>query len=463
MASRSLFRTVTMWVLVLLLFVGSLGYLAWNYLPNLFDSERANRAELAALKQAELAPVPVAEANRGWPQWFGPTRDGRAPEGPLRTDWDKNPPAKLWSVPCGGGYSSFAVVGNRAYTQDFQDGKERLLCLDIADGKTVWSHETPVDYGALRMGYAGGPRATPTVRDGKIYTLGATGIFQCVEEPPPTGGQPKLLWKHDLAAEFRAALPGWGFASSPLIEGELVIVQAGGKDGSVVAFDRTTGELRWKASSDPNGYSSPIAATIAGVRQIVAVTGVSVLGIRPADGHILWTYDWRTQHNGNIATPLVVGDYVFVSSNYNKGCALLRITTRGDGAAEDEVYFRKNRVMMNHHATSVHRDGFLYGFNAEKLTCVNLRTGEAVEDWEATRLGKGNLILAGDKLLGLTQSGTLFLADANPTEFRLRGQVEGILTGGECWALPVLVDGRIYLRDSSKILCLDVRPESSKK
>jgi outer membrane protein assembly factor BamB len=198
----------------------------------------------------------------------------------------------------------------------------------------------------------------------------------------------------------------------------------------------------------------------------VAVTGKSVLGIRAADGKLLWSHPWVTEFNGNIATPVVVGDYVFVSSSYNKGCALLKVAADGDGAKVSEVYFRKNRVMRNHHSTCVHLDGFLYGFDSpsgtDLLRCVDLRKGVEVAGWEGRDAGnkplaKGNLIRAGKHLLGLTQTGTLFLADADPTEFRLLGEMKGVLSGSDCWALPVLVDGRVYLRDHEKVVCVDVR------
>ena len=157
-----------------------------------------------------------------------------------------------------------------------------------------------------------------------------------------------------------------------------------------------------------------------------------------------------------------MGEYVFVSSGYQKGCALLKVTADGGGAKATEVYFRKNRVMRNHHSTCVHRDGFLYGFDDNELRCVDLRKGTQVEDWvgrgaDNRALAKGNVILAGDKLLGLTQTGTLFLADADTKEFRVHGEMKGVLSGQDCWALPVLVNGRVYLRDHEKVVCVDVR------
>jgi outer membrane protein assembly factor BamB len=434
-------------------------YTVTTYFPHLLDRESANPAELDRLRSAELPAPPVARG--GWPQWFGPNRDGRAPDGPLRTDWDTNPPAVVWSVPCGSGYSSMAVVGGKVYTQDRQGDTERVLCLDAETGKEVWAYTYPADYSGMDRRYANGPRATPTVHDGRVYAVGAAGAFVCLD-----GSSGERLWDHDLKAGFRASAPTWGFASSPLIEGDLVIVQPGGRNGSVAAFDKQTGDLKWSAASDVNGYSSPVAATVGGVRQVIAVTGEAALGIRPDDGKILWRHDWQTQHNANIATPVVVGDYVFVSAWYSKGCALLRLAVAGDGVRAEQVYFRKGRVMQNHHSTCVYKDGFLYGYDSDTLRCVDLRSGEVNEDWNAREVsgnrGKGCLILHDDHLIGLTQTGSLFLADADPQEFRLRGRVEEVLSGSDCWALPVLVDGRIYLRDHEKVVCMDVRPGEGK-
>jgi outer membrane protein assembly factor BamB len=187
--------------------------------------------------------------------------------------------------------------------------------------------------------------------------------------------------------------------------------------------------------------------------------------VRADDGKVLWRHPWETAYQANIATPVVVGDYVFVSSGYNKGCTLLRLRADGSGVKAESVYFRSNRVMRTHMATVVYRDGFVYGFDDPAgLRCVDFRKGELVEDWEGRdadnkAINKGCLILAGDKLIGLTTTGTVFLADADPTEFKFRGKLDGVLAGGECWALPVLVDGRIYLRDAEKAVCLDVRPK----
>jgi outer membrane protein assembly factor BamB len=454
-------------VTALMIVLGVLASLVW-YLykmryPNVLDVEEVNAEQVAALKGAALAVAPAAGSEAGWPQWRGPARDGRAPAGPFRTDWAANPPRVLWSQPCGGGYSSPAVVGGKVYLQDYDGTKERVLCLDAGSGAVLWQHEIAADYKVLTMGYNSGPRASPTVRDGAVYAVGATGTFVCLDPPREPGKPPGVRWQHDLAGEFVAKVPGWGFASSPLIEGDRVIVQPGGAEGSVVAFDVVSGRQKWTAETEANGYSSPVAATCAGVRQVIAVTGVSILGIRPDDGKILWRQPWATSFNCNIATPIVVGDYVFMSSWYGKGCVLLKLEPDGPGVRADVVYFRKGRVMKNHFSTCVCRDGFLYGYDDETLKCVDLRKGEVVEEWVAKdgqgrSIRKGSVLLADHCLLGLAQSGTLFLAEARPEEFRFLGQVEGVLEGDQCWAGPVLADGRIYLRNQNKVVCVDVRP-----
>jgi outer membrane protein assembly factor BamB len=451
--------------LVVVLGVGAA--LAWHLYksryPNLLDTESVNAEQVAALQGATLPVPPTAVSDAGWPQWRGPNRDGRAPAGPFRTDWKANPPKVLWSQSCGGGYSSPSVVGGKVYLQDYDAKNERVLCLDSGSGAVLWQHESAANYKVLTMGYNSGPRASPTVDGGAVFAAGATGMLTCLE-PPREPGQPATIrWQHDLPEEFRAKVPGWGYACSPLIEGNSVIVQPGGSDGSVVAFDVSTGQRKWVAETVASGYSSPVAATCAAIRQVIAVTGVSIFGIRPEDGKVLWRQPWATAHNANIATPIVVGDYVFVSSDYDKGCVLLKLEPDGAGIRANVVYFRKNRVMRNHYSTCVIHAGFLYGFDKDTLKCVDLRKGEEVEEWEALDrngriIRKGSVVLAGRHLLGLTQSGTLFLAEASPEEFRFLGQIEGVLEGDQCWAGPVLADGRIYLRDQKKVVCLDVRP-----
>lgn len=437
----------------------------WSWILAKFARDSENAAEVAKLANANLAPPPVADVATGWPHWRGPTRDGRAPAGPFRTDWDASPPKLLWSAESGGGYSSCSVVGGRVYVQDRHEGHEHVRCLNADNGLTEWEYRYPADYSGTDGSYATGPRGTPTVHEGRVYTLGGAGKLLCLEAPAVHGGQPVVHWQHDLMPDFEAEIPKWGFASSPLLVGDLVVVHAGGKKGCVVAFDRTTGEQRWAVGSNPPGYSSPIAVNIGGQPTIFSFVGDALLAIR-TDGTVTDTYRWKTSNEGNIATPLHVPDpdqkldYIFISSAYGMGCAFLRAELKGDEVRLVKVRERRERGFQNHFSASVFRERHLFGFNgmqsAARLWCVNFDSGLRKEDWEADGIGQGTLILAGKYLIVQTERGELCLIEATPEEFRLVWKKK-LLTGNQNWATPTLVDGRLYLRDDEKVVCYDVR------
>jgi outer membrane protein assembly factor BamB len=421
-----------------------------------FARDTVNAAEVAQLQTAPPAPPPAASGGVGWPQFLGPTRNGRAPDGPFRTDWDKKRPEQLWSVPLGGGFSSVAVVGGKLYTQDRQGDTERVICLDAATGATLWEHAYPTNYSGVGIGT--GPRATPTVDGNRVYTVGATGLFLCLEAPAARGQAPRVVWQHDLPGEFEAKAPQWGYACSPLLDGDRVIVQPGGRKGAVVAFDKATGEVRWTAGKNPAGYSSPVAATIHGVPLVFALTGDALLCIR-SDGTPMGNYSWATRFEGNIATPVVLDDYVFISAAYGMGCALLRVKPDGDRVRLEPVYAKRNKPLRTHHSTAVAVGRHLYGFDTEEgfLVCFSLTDGAPVEAWDAGRL-KGSIIAVGGYLVVLTQKGDLILIEATPEEYRPVATVPLGFAGEQNWAMPVLADGRLYARGPDKLLCLDVRP-----
>jgi outer membrane protein assembly factor BamB len=297
------------------------------------------------------------------------------------------------------------------------------------------------------------------VEGNSIYAVGGAGKLVCLETTPASA-TPALRWEHDLLVEFDTKMPQWGVVSSPLIEGNLVVVQPGGKNGSVVAFDKTSGEVRWKAGKSPSGYSSPMAATIGGQRAIFVLTSNALLAIG-IDGRINDSFSWTTQFDGNVATPLIVDDYIFISAAYGKGCALLRAQRNDDGVKMIQVYVRHFRGMKNHHSTSVYKDRYLFGFDGEggaRLKCMEFNTGNEKADWEASGVEKGTLILADNYLIVQTERGELCLIEATPAEFRLIARIPKVLNGNHNWATPALVDGRLYLRDEEKIACYDVGP-----
>jgi outer membrane protein assembly factor BamB len=423
--------------------------------PPILPVDQVNEAALAKLKTDSLASSrQILGPPDAWPQWLGPSRDGIATDTGLLTDWSRRPPTIVWKQSLGRGYSSPAVVGERLYvTEADASGKnEHLLCMDAATGKTSWTHS----YRIKRNGGGGyaGPRATPTVCDGKVYWVGYDGQFLCLDANP-ADGKPKVLWQHDLLTEFGAGIPMWGVACSPLIEGDLVIVQPGGKAGSVAAFDRRSGKLAWKSLAEPSGYSSPVAATAAGARQIVCFTGKSVAGLDPANGNLLWQYPWQTEYDANIATPVIAGDYVFISSGYGTGCALLHLAATEGGIKADAVYVKRNKLMRNHHMTCILHDGFLYGCDSGngELKCIDLRRGE--EKW-SQGVGKHALLYADGHLIVLTESGNLILVEATPNGYHEKGRMKSVLQAPECWALPSLSGGRLYLRDNQHVLCLNL-------
>lgn len=439
-----------------LLLVAVLIGLSWQlfrmWQPNFFDAEMVDAGELEKVKGATLN-TPTLPAGPDWPQYRGPNRDGIAAADNFNTDWEAKPPKVLWKTPLLGKYGSVVVAGGRVYVQGREGNAERFVCLNAIDGKQLWSDDDPADYAPLSGGYAEGPRATPTIHDGRAYTVGAVGKLRCVKLNGDA--KPELLWEHDLLAKYDVDMQKmqWGFACSPLIEGDLVIVQMGGKKGAVAAFDRTTGEERWVVGNSPGGYSSPVAATFGGVRQVVAVTGDSIVGVGTPDGKKLWEYPWRNEpYRVNAASPVVAGEFVFVSSEYGKGCVLLRV---GSDSARP-VFFKPGKSgLKTKNSTAVHRDGFVYGADERRLSCMSLRDGKLVDGWDAPpHIDSATVVLVGDKLLAQSYSGGLHLLDADPTECRVRGELTGVLTR-DSWATPAVLNGRIYTRDAANVVCVD--------
>jgi outer membrane protein assembly factor BamB len=385
-----------------------------------------------------------------WPQWRGPRRDGVAHFPDLLTTWPKGGPARLWQAPVGEGYSAVSVAAGRAYTLFRQDGQEVVVCWQAADGQELWRY--PYDNPG-QMQYPG-PRATPTIDGGRVYTLGVSGKLHCLD-----AASGKKIWMRDLRSELRAIGPRWGHAFSPLIDGNLVLTSPGGSGTALAAFDKTTGDLVWKGQDGPAGYSSPVAFTAAGVRQVVFLTGDGAAGVSPADGTVYWRYPWKTNFDVNAATPLVFHaksggralDYVFLSSGYDKGCVLLKIESDGGRFEARPVY--SGNQLRSHFASPVRYHDLLFGFDESSLVCLGLRSGEI--RWSKSGFQKGSLLLVDHYLLALGETGKLALLEAAPDEPDSLASAQPLR--GTCWTMPVLSDGRLFLRDLKQALCLDLR------
>lgn len=383
-----------------------------------------------------------ASDSSDWPQWRGPHRDGVSGAKLAELPWPDGGPPRRWKVPGGAGHSGIAVAGDRLYTMVQQGEDEAVLCLDVATGATRWRFSARAKF--VEPSGGPGPRATPAVADGRVYALGATGLLHVLD-----GATGAIDWQRDLVREFGGRIPDYGFASSPLIEGDLVVVQPGAPGAAVAAFDRRDGRRVWSTGDDPAGYSSPVAATIGGRRQIVALTGATVIGIAVDDGRILWSHPWTTSHN--IVTPVVAGDRVFVSSGYGKGCALLRIAADPAGRWSAAPVYVSTK-MKSQLSTPVLDRRHLYGFDDDFLICLALETGEV--RWKARGFGKGSLVAADDRLIVLGETGRLALVEATPAEFRERAAAR--ISETRCWAAPSVAKGRLFLRDQDSILCFDV-------
>ena len=297
-----------------------------------------------------------------------------------------------------------------------------------------------------------GPRSTPTVDGDKVYVLSAYGRLVALDAN--TG---KQLWDCDFTKAFSSELPRHGFSTSPIVEGDLLLIEAGGVDGkAIVAFDKQSGDIAWSTQNDPLGYSSPITATILGRRQTVFFTADGLVSVSPKDGAVYWRYTWQTPFNVNAATPVFIPpDKIFISSGYDVGAAVVQIKETDGKLTASEVW--TSRVMKNHFSSSVLRDSYLYGFDNAILTCIDASTGE--EQWRTRGFGKGSLIYADGHLIILGQSGNLALAEATHMEYREKAQTQ--VFSGRCWTIPTFSGGKLYLRNNEELVCLDLSERSS--
>ncbi len=282
-----------------------------------------------------------------------------------------------------------------------------------------------------------------------VYALGAKGRMAALQ-----ASSGLVLWQRDLKEELSSRPPRWGVSTSPLLEGELLILDAGGPDGgSVAALDRRTGEAVWSAASDKAGYSAPIAVSVGGMRQVLVFSGTQLVSVNPGDGQVLWSKGWKTAYDVNAATPIFIPpDKVFVASGYDTGAALIQVVRRGDGARVEEVW--RSRGMKNQFSSSIHLDGFIYGFDNATFKALDARTGR--EAWSVRPgLGHGSLTYADGHLSVLGNRGKLVLVEATPEAYREKASVQ--VLRGKCWTVPTLLNGRLFLRNEKEIVALDVK------
>ena len=401
-----------------------------------------------------------------WPRWRGQHFDGVSRETGLLNPWPKEGPRQIWQVKLSGGFSTVAVADGRLFTQTKEGNHEVVLCLDAATGKELWRHRYAVDYDAHVTFTSGprpdsrtGPRATPTVDGDRVYVMGATGILIALESK--TG---KVIWQQQMlrpAGKFPIAdprstfppaeVPMHGISSSPLVVGQRLYVAPGGPSGkTLAALDKNTGKVIWEALDDGVGHASPIWAEVGGSPQLIFLTATAAVGLAPHDGRLLWRYPWKTTFDLNVATPVVADGQVFISSNYGKGGALLRLTNT---AAPETVW--ESLSMQNHFSTSVLYQGFLYGFSGTRLRCVDFKTGEV--RWDKIGLGIGSVIVADGNLIVLGEQGQLVLAKATPAAYTEINRTQVFAEETLTWTVPVLAGGRLFVRHQNGLVALDLK------
>lgn len=388
-----------------------------------------------------------AQAPADWFQWRGPDRDGISQETGLLQSWPKAGPPQVWHTSgAGNGYSSFSASGGRLYTLGARAGNEYVMAFDRATGKKVWEYHNGRRYENDR---GDGPRSTPTVEGDRLYVLGGSGDLTCLEHA--TGNK---IWSINLVQKFGGRNPYWGYSESPLIVGDRILVNAGGPRASIVAIAKADGATLWQSHGDEAGYSSPMLMRTGSLTHVIFFTGSRTLAVDPRDGRLLWSYNKAANGTANIATPVVRGTRVFVSSDYGTGAALLDIRAAGNLASANEVYF--TRDMRNHHASSVLIGDHLYGFSSSILTALKFDTGAMV--WRDRSVGKGSLIFADQRLYLYSEGGVVGLAEASPAGYREHGRFTLAQQSGlSTWSHPIISGGLLIIRDQDNVYAYDLR------
>jgi outer membrane protein assembly factor BamB len=392
--------------------------------------------------QPGAAPAVAARSGRRnyWTNFRGPARDGRYDEQPIRTNWQGGL-QQLWKQPAGGGYSSFSVADGVAFTIEQRRGQEVVAAYQVETGRELWTHA----WDALYTDSTGdGPRSTPTWHEGRLYALGALGELRCLD-----ARNGRLVWSKNILKETGASNNQWGMAASPLVFDDKVVVIPGGANGkSVVAYSAKTGERVWGALGDAASYTSPMLVTLAGRRQVLAVTARRVAGLAPEDGTVLWEFPWSNSIGINVAQPIVVGpNRFFVSAGYGKGAALVELSDAGGRLSAASVWERAS--MKNKFNSSVLHEGHVYGLDEGMLTCVDVSTGE--QKWKARGYGYGQVTLASGHLIVTTEEGEIALVRATPaghTELARFPALEG-----RTWNVPAIANGRLLVRIATQMAC----------
>lgn len=409
--------------------------------------ERTPRILCSLLTCACLAAAVGAAHAGDWPQFRGPHRDGISTFVGIDPGAFVDGPDVLWRAESGEGFSGLSIADGRLYTILGRDGGEYVIALDTGTGRELWSYRNDAMY---ENRFGNGPRSTPTVAGSTVYVVGARNRVSALDAG---SGSPR--WTLDLAKEFGGRVPTWGISGSPLVDGDRLLLEVGGREGySVVALDKKTGSVLWHAGNDIPGYASPVVAPIGGARQVVFMTGTKIMGLDPEKGTVLWERGWRTSYDVNAAIPIFVApNKIFVSTGYDTGAALFTLSTSGGKVSVEETW--RSRGMKNQFQASIIHDGIIYGFDNATFKALDLATGK--DRWQVRGWGHGSLVYADGYLIVLGDQGKLGLVRATDEGYEEVAATQMLM--GKSWTAPSIADGVLYLRNEDSIVALDIARE----
>jgi outer membrane protein assembly factor BamB len=391
----------------------------------------------------------TAARSADWPQFLGPSRNGLSPETGLLHSLPKKGPPAVWSRDVGDGYSGPVVAGRRLILFHRVGDKDLVECLDATNGKSRWKFSYATNY-RDRLGKGDGPRSTPLIAGKHVYTLAADGRLHCLKLD--SGDK---VWVHSLNEDYRVPQGYFGVATSPLLVGDNLVINVGGRRAGIVGLNKDSGKEVWKATGDPASYSSPVAATLDGKQRVVFFTRTGLVILDPTDGTVLHSKRWRARIDAsvNAAAPVVVGNEVLLSTCYDTGAIVLRVTK--DSL---KTVWSNDESLSAHFSTPVHVKGELYGFHGRQeegtqFRCVDWQTGKV--RWSKDGFGCGSIIAADGQLIVLSEGGELVLVEQTPAAYREKGRA-AVLTG-PVRAHPALANGFLYARDNGKLVCWNLK------
>lgn len=417
-------------------------------------------SSLCAFLMIVIAGSVLAE-QKSWTGWRGQNRDGRSTATGLLKDWSK-PPKLLWQMKgLGSGYASPSIADGIAYTTGGNTTETQVvLAIDLSTQKILW--KTPLVSQSRKHGYPGS-RCTPAIDGDHLYVIGSDGSIACLLRE---SGDVK--WQKNFKSDFGGKMmSGWGYSESPLVDGDMVVFTPGGANAMIVALNKVSGDEVWRSQApasegkgkDGAGYSSIVISNGGGVKQYVTLVGRGVIGVRASDGKQMWTYNAVANGTANIPTPIVEGDFVFCSSGYGTGSGLLKLKNTGnDMVSAEEQYFLDSKTLQNHHGGMIKDGDYIYCGHAHNKgfpRCVEMKTGKVVWGEGVRGEGKGSaaVLYVDGNMIFRYQSGDVVLIEASPKGYKMKGKFMPVYQKGSSWAHPVVVNGKLYLREQDVLMC----------